>query len=293
MSRAKRIIYEGAVYHVCLRGNNKEYIFKNSKHKSFLLKQIKEYNMVFDFELLAYVIMDNHYHLLIKTNKCAIDKIMFNINNVLSKYLCRVLKRTGHVFEKRYTCKLVTTDAQLIWLLRYIHRNPIRAGMCSNLDDYRWSSHYFYKRGFNSIVNTNFILSILSLQKTAAQMQYLNLVNMDGNDTNPNADFEAIQLKHKLSNEALANEDQENCINLPLPQKQRKTLNEILSYINIDPESEKLLLSGSKKRSLTIFKLKLIKDALENKYTLKEIGSFLNINDSSICMLLSRHNISM
>jgi REP element-mobilizing transposase RayT len=80
LAREKRIICEGTIYHITSRGNNRDYIFSNPKHKAFLLKQIKEYNMVFDFELLAYVIMDNHYHLLIYTNKTPISKLMFSAN---------------------------------------------------------------------------------------------------------------------------------------------------------------------------------------------------------------------
>ena len=134
---------------------------------------------------------------------------------------------------------------------------------------------------------------VFSPGKATAQMQYLELVNMDGNDANSKIDFETITIKHKLDNAFSYYDHQGNCINLALPQKQRKSLEEILSTINIDSESEKLLKLGSKKRSLTIYKLEFIKDALKNKYTLKEISSFLNINDSSVCMLLSRHNISL
>ncbi|MDF2675180.1 MAG: transposase, partial [Clostridiales bacterium] len=110
MTRKNRDIFEGAIYHVYQRGNNREHILENSNYKTFLLKQIKEYNKIFDFQLLAYVIMNNHYHLLIKTNKSPISDIMFNINNVLGKYLNRELNRTGHVFEGRYNSKLVDTD---------------------------------------------------------------------------------------------------------------------------------------------------------------------------------------
>ena len=174
MAKGKKIICEGTIYHITSRGNNRDYILSDPKHKAFLLKQIKAYNMKFDFELLAYVIMDNHYHLLIKTNKTPISEIMFNINNVLGKYLVRELNRKGHVLEKRYSCKIVATDTYIVWLLRYIHRNPICAHMCNNLDDYRWSSHYFYKRGYNSFINTSYILNILSPGKAAAQTLILN-----------------------------------------------------------------------------------------------------------------------
>lgn len=60
---------------------------------------------------------------------------MFNISNVLGKYLNRKLNQTGHVFENRYNSKLVETNAYLLWLLRYIHRNPIKAHMCNDIDE--------------------------------------------------------------------------------------------------------------------------------------------------------------
>lgn len=292
MGRANRVLFEGAVYHVIIRGNNREYIFGNSKYKRFLLKQLKEYNEILDFELLAYVIMDNHYHFIIRTNKSTISEVMFNINNVLSKYLNRELCRTGHVFEERYTCKLVTTDSYLIWLLRYIHRNPIRAGICTQLDDYRWSSHYFYKNGINSFVKTNFILNILSKQKAAAQMQYLRLINMCGDDSDPKADEQAVQLKYNLENNHLELIKKDTPTEVPSSQCTRKSLECIFNSLGFDEKTKQLLLSRSKKISLTDYKLQFIKEALKSKYTLNEISTFLNVNSNSLSMLLSRHNIS-
>jgi REP element-mobilizing transposase RayT len=292
MGRNNRVIFQGAIYHICTRGNNRDFIFENTKHKSFLLKQIKEYIEILDFELLAYVIMDNHYHLLIKTNKCPIDKIMFYINNVIGKYLTRELNRTGHVLEKRYRCKLVTTDEYLIWLLRYIHRNPIRAHICDNLDNYRLSSHYFYKNGYNSFVKTDFILNILSPRKASAQMQYLELVSTEGDDTHPSLDFEKIQKKYKLTDTPIYSSAANDTLILAPPKKQRKSLEEILSSLELDSEIIELLRSGSKKRTLTNYKLQFIKEALNNKYTLGEISTFLCVGSSSLCMLIKRYDIS-
>lgn len=290
MAREKRIVCEGSIFHIISRGNNREYILSNPKHKSFLLKQIKEYNVVFAFELLAYVIMDNHYHLLIKTNKTPISEIMFNINNVLSKYLTRELDKKGHVLEKGFTYKLVTTDTYIIWLLRYIHRNPIRAHICNDIDDYRWSSHYFYKRGYNSFVNTNFILNILSPNKAAAQMLYNGLVNFTGNNINEDIVLSDIKLKYKLQDTSLlpdVPEKYQEEIHLKVP---RKSFNDILELLNLDKEQKKLLVSGSKKHSITDCKIQFIDEALKNKYTYNEIASFLKVKYSAISMLLSRHN---
>lgn len=285
MSEKEKDICEGTIYHVTSRGNNRDYILSDPKHKAFLLKQIKEYNMKFDFELLAYVIMDNHYHLLIKINETPISEIMFNINNVLGKYLVRELKRKGHVLEKRYTSKIVATDTYLVWLLRYIHRNPIRAHMCDDLDDYRWSSHFFYKSGYNSFINTSYILNILSPSKAAAQRLYLELVNWTGTETDKISDMNELKNKYHLQGTPLSIEQTET----PNVQKQRKSLDDIFESLNLKPEVKILITSGSKKHSITIYKFKFIAEALNNKYTLIEIATFLNISRSSISMLLSRH----
>lgn len=288
MVRPNRIIFDGAIYHVIMRGINKEYILQSPRHKSFLIKQIKEYNKVLDFQLLGYVIMDNHYHLLIKTNKISISEIMFNINNVLGKYLSRELNRTGHIFEKRYTCKLVTSDAYLVWVLRYIHRNPIRAGICSNIDEYRWSSHYFYKSGFNSFVKVDFILSILSTRKAAAQLSYIELVHAAGDDSNPEIDQMHIKLKYNLGDEPF--EEISNYKAFPM-EDTRKSLESIFSSICLEEKSRELILAGSRKANLTPYKLEFVKEAIRNKYTLKEISLFLNVNSNSLSMLLSRYGV--
>lgn len=293
MGRPPRIIFEGAVYHIIMRGNNREFILNSGRHKAFLLKQLEEYNKVLDFELLAYVIMDNHYHFIIKANKTPISEVMFFINNVLSKYLGRELNRTGHIFEKRYTCKLISTDSYLIWLLRYIHRNPIRAGICTNLDDYRWSSHYFYKRGYDSLVKTSLILGMLSPSKAAAQMQYLDLVNMHGDDCNPTADQQLMQLRYNFKDKALRPIIKDAPEAKAPVQNMRRSLEDIFNSLGLDEETKRLLLFWSKKASLTDYKLQFVKEALKNKYTLKEIGIFLNIRSNSLSMLLSRHNISI
>lgn len=292
MGRAKRIIFEGAIYHVIMRGNNKDFVFDNPKHKSFILKQLIEYNKILDFELLAYVIMSNHYHFLIRTNKTSISEVMFYINNVLGKYLGRELNRTGHIFEKRYTCKLVTSEAYLIWLLRYVHRNPVRAGICTNIDEYRWSSHYYYMRGINSFIKTDVILSLLSPKLEYAIRRYHNLVTFNGDDVNHQLDLESMKHKYNLNDAALGQIIKDASLETPLIHSIRKSLEDIFSSLGLECEIEQLLLSGSKKPSLTNHKLNFIKEALKNKYTLKEISAFLNVNSNSLSMLLSRHKIS-
>ncbi|WP_337961230.1 transposase [Caloramator sp. mosi_1] len=145
---------------------------KKDDFKRFIIKQLKEYNKKFDYELLGYVIMDNHYHLLMRTHKDTISTIMFNLNNVVAKFLNTALDRTGHALEKRYHCNLIDSESQLYATLRYIHRNPIRAHICDSIDEYLWSSHWFYKRGINSFINVDFILDMLS-EDRKNQLKYI------------------------------------------------------------------------------------------------------------------------
>lgn len=111
MPNRERGNFEGAIHHVWQRGNNKEYIFQDSITKGFLIKQLKEYNKKFDYDLLAYVIMDNHYHLLMQTHKDPIGEVMFDINNVTGKFIKDNLNRRGHTFQCKIS--LIHSTSQL------------------------------------------------------------------------------------------------------------------------------------------------------------------------------------
>lgn len=284
MSRNNRIVYPGAIYHITQRGNNKDYIFQIEKHKGFLIKQIKEYNIRFDFQLLAYTLMDNHYHLLIKTNDDPISEIMFFINNTISKYLARELNRTGHIFQDRFHCELVDNQAYLIWVLRYIHRNPIRAHICEDIDDYKWSSHYYYKKGIDTFVHPNIILNMISKDKALAIKTYLSLIGRADNTQGSSADFKEIKELYNLNATSSFYNDQS--ISIP----ERRTLSDILSSLEISLQYINLIKSGSNKRILTPYKLQFVKEALTNKYTITEIAAFLSKTQSAMSKLLARHD---
>ena len=281
MSSRDREIYEGAIHHIWQRGNNREYIFQDDIAKIFLLKQLKEYNKKFDYNLLAYVIMDNHYHLLIQTFKDPISDVMFNINNTSGKFIRDNLKRSGHVYQGRYNSKVVQTNEYFLWLIRYIHRNPVRAKICSNVDDYRWSSHNFYKNGYSKTVNIDFPLSVFDNNKKNAINLYLKFVNADGQEESAEKDFEFFsQNLSQYKGEKIYNETK---FELPV----RYSLQEIIELFKLHPEELSLLTSGSRKRSLTSTKIAFITKAMGEKYSFIEIANFLNTTQSAISKLLS------
>ncbi|QGU94411.1 hypothetical protein GOM49_04205 [Clostridium bovifaecis] len=286
MPRLPREAMTDSICHVYQRGNNKEFIFAKDEDKSFFIHEIKEYNEKFDFEIFAFVIMSNHYHMIIKLNNNPLDKIMLNINSKFARYYNKRNERTGHVFESRYQCKKVDSDAYLIWLLRYVHRNPIRAKMVEKLDDYKWSSHHFYKSNNKSLLNTEFILNMLSSDKLKARKRYLQIVSTDRSYYDDGENYERIREllgDQKNSNEMSA------IFHMSKEIKENKSLEYISKRIFKDKIKLNLILSGSKRRDLTKQKLEFVKEAIRQKYTLKEISGYLNNSEAAISLLLSRN----
>jgi len=147
MSRAWRIEYEGALYHLLSRGNEGRDIFINDKDRFVFLDTIGEMSERFEIDVFAYVLMGNHYHLLIRTKRANLKRAMHWFGTVYTQRFNRRHFRNGHLFQGRYKSIIVQNDAYLLQLSYYIHRNPLRAGIVKRLADYRWSSYRFYAYG--------------------------------------------------------------------------------------------------------------------------------------------------
>lgn len=110
MGRYTREEVVGGFYHVTARDNNREYIFKKDIDKGYFLKLLNESRQNMRFKLMGYVLMDNHYHLLVQTGDVKLQKIMYQINNKYSKYFNAVYERCGHVFQGRYKSSAVRNE---------------------------------------------------------------------------------------------------------------------------------------------------------------------------------------
>jgi len=147
MSRPWRIEYEGALYHLLSRGNERSDIFMDEKDRSSFLDVAGEMSERFDIDIFAYVLMDNHYHLLIRTRRANLKKAMQWFGTTYTQRFNRRHFRSGHLFQGRYKSIIIQNDAYLLQLSYYIHRNPLRAGIVNRLADYRWSSYRVYAYG--------------------------------------------------------------------------------------------------------------------------------------------------
>ena len=161
MARAWRIEYEGALYHVLSRGNEGRPIFLDNDDRLLFFETLGEMSERFEIDIFAYVLMDNHYHLLFRTNRANLSKSMQWFGATYTKRFNIGHNRAGHLFQGRFKNMLVENDAYLLQLSYYIHRNPLRAAMVRRSADYKWSSYraYAYGKSHQNWLNTDVILS--------------------------------------------------------------------------------------------------------------------------------------
>jgi putative transposase len=136
MARPYRLQAEDCFYHITSRGNDRKKIFLNDTDFEKFLEYILKAKEKYDFYLLAYVLMTNHYHFLIKTTKPNLSSIMHYINGSYTTYFNVKRGRTGHLFQGRYKSLVIDADSYFQELTRYIHLNPVRAKMVKNPEDY-------------------------------------------------------------------------------------------------------------------------------------------------------------
>lgn len=144
MPRKPRIHFPGAVYHVILRGNGGQDVFFDEADRSCFYFLLQAGTERFGHRIHAFCLMTNHLHLIVQVREITLARIMQNLGFRYTQYLNRKRKQTGHLFQGRYKALLIDADSYLLELVRYIHFNPVRAGMVADLDTYPWSSHRAY-----------------------------------------------------------------------------------------------------------------------------------------------------
>ncbi|OGW36497.1 MAG: hypothetical protein A2Y97_14045 [Nitrospirae bacterium RBG_13_39_12] len=202
MARQLRIEFEGAFYHITSRGNQRERIYFEDGDRDSFLEILKRTKERYGYHLHAYVLMDNHYHLMVETPKANISQTMQNINTSYTVYINKKHRRSGHLFQGRFKGMIVDKDEYLVTLSRYIHLNPVRAGVVQKPEEYKWSSYGFYIDSSNkdTLVNTGDTLSMFSGKKRQAVKAYKEFVDRGiGKEDNPLKDVEAGILLGRIS----------------------------------------------------------------------------------------------
>jgi REP element-mobilizing transposase RayT len=145
MARGRRLYFCNAVYHITVRGNNKQNVLGTVEDKKIFLESLNKFKLRFCFKLYGLVLMDNHAHLIIcVVNKINISMIMHAVNLSFSCKFRNKYNYFGHVWQERFRSNVIDKDRYIFSCLEYIHNNPVRAGLVSNVEGYLWSSYHFY-----------------------------------------------------------------------------------------------------------------------------------------------------
>lgn len=169
------------IYHVMLRGVNKQNIFEDDEDRLKFLTTIKYYKKISNYKVYGYCLMNNHIHLLLKENEETLSTILRRISSSYVRWYNEKYLRCGHLFQERFKSEVVETQAYFLTVLRYIHQNPIKAGMTKNLQ-YKWSSYQDYLHD-PIYTDIDFVLQFFSIERTEALKSFQNYMNKINNDT--------------------------------------------------------------------------------------------------------------
>lgn len=293
MARQLRIEYNGAFYHITSRGNLRDRIFYDDKDRERFLEILERTKERYCYLLHAYALMGNHYHLLIETPKGNISQIMQNINTSYTVYVNKRYQRSGHLFQGRFKGIIVDKDEYLVALSRYIHLNPVRAGIVQRPEEYRWTSYgaYIDKSEKGSLVDTADTLFYFSKMRKKAVKAYKEFVEAGiGVEENPFKDIEAgIILGDKKFKAKITRFLDKIKADEELPQVKRlrddvpidSVIKTCCSFYGMG--EEKLLRRGKEKheRQIAIYLSKILSGKKN-----KEIGSYFGIKGPAVSRTL-------
>lgn len=184
MPRTARVKCSEALYHISERGNERRAIFNDDTDRIRFLDIVRRNQTKYGFGIYAYCLMTNHLHLLVASHGADISQVMKSINISYVIYFNRKYQRCGHLFQDRFRSELVDSNEYIMEVSRYIHLNPLRAGMVSNetIHEYPWSSYpHYVHTGVSGYlpVETDFILGLFSDDLLIQRKKYRDYVMQD------------------------------------------------------------------------------------------------------------------
>jgi REP element-mobilizing transposase RayT len=178
MARPLRIAYPGAVYHVTARGNARQAIGRDDADRQRFVATLADTVTQYRVRCHAWVLMPNHYHLLLETPESNLSAALRHLNGVYTQAFNRRHRRVGHLFQGRFTAILVEKERYLLALCRYIVLNPVRAQLVRHPRAWRWSS---YRATSGEVpappwLTTAWLLGQFGTRRGAAQRAYRQFV---------------------------------------------------------------------------------------------------------------------
>ena len=162
MPRQARRKSESGIYHIMLRGINQQQIFEDGEDYEKFLQILKDCKAVSEYKLFAYCLMGNHIHLLVREGKESIEQIMKRLATRFVYWYNIKYQRVGHLFQDRFKSEPVENDSYFMTVIRYIHQNPVKAGLCKNPADYEYSSYNEFFKSFD-LIDKEFVFGIIPI----------------------------------------------------------------------------------------------------------------------------------
>ena len=156
-------------HHVIIRGIGRQVLFEETEDYVFFLKRLKKYATSTNIDVCAYCLMENHVHLLIRDNYGNMPILMHKIGISYAYYFNKKYERVGHLFQDRYKNELITNEAYLLNVYRYVINNPAQAGICTAAE-YPWSSYWEYYHG-GGVSNREFAEKMFELGNVEQAVQ--------------------------------------------------------------------------------------------------------------------------
>ena len=185
MPRIARVKSESGIYHVMLRGANRQEIFHDDEDCLKFLEIVGKYKMKTEMKVYGWCLMNNHVHLLLSEGNENLSVTMKRIGVSFVWYYNWKYRTTGHLFQDRFKSKNVETTKYLLTVLRYIHQNPVKAGIVNRFDEWRWSScRFYYEKNTDSkkLLDSEFIFKMFSNDIKLAKERFKEFNESYNND---------------------------------------------------------------------------------------------------------------
>lgn len=180
MPRPRRIAGAGLTYHIYVRGNNGESIFRDDADRYQYLAILADAKTKYMCRVFAYVLMTNHVHFVVQTAEPNISEIIWWAHGSHASIFNHKYGRHGHLFATRFRSRVVDSNEYLLQSTCYIHLNPVRAGLVERPEDYGWSSYRMYatEEMTDSLVDVTAVLGLLARSPRRARNSYVEFVNL-------------------------------------------------------------------------------------------------------------------
>ena len=182
MPRQAREKSSSGIYHIMLRGINRQDIFNDEEDNLKFIETLKKYKDICGYQIYGYCLMSNHIHLLLKEGAETISQIMKRIGASYVYWYNMKYERYGPLFQDRYKSEKVEDDKYFLAALRYIHQNPIKAGMVKKLENYKWSSYGEYISQRDILTEVEYVLNILNSDRNKAIKTFKKYMEEENKD---------------------------------------------------------------------------------------------------------------